>query len=158
MRKWIVGLLFTLTLVTPAYSEIIIDAASPTQKSGTAKITAYKYNPDGTVNTDVKVHYKVVSTNNGKVFDSYLLEPYYGVGFIWIIDPKFNADFLLYASNGEAVEVSIYVEYFNGDGQGLTHSIFTEARTLRPGQRAVWSSARYVCPQNNPYATNTGAC
>jgi len=163
MKGFIAALLLTLT--TPVWGEVIIDVASTTQVSGTAIITAYRVDangspilrPDGSLDTDAKVHYKIVSTNQGKVFDSYLLEGKYGVGFIWIIDPKFNADLLVYASNTDTTDVAVYVEWLTGNG-GVNDQIFTEARNLRPRTRSVYSSAMYVCPQNNPLAKNARPC
>ena len=154
MKTVLVGLLLSVAMVAAAQDQVIINVRSLSQRSGTAKITAYKYNPDLSVNTDVKVHYKIVSTNQGKVFDSYLLEPFYGVGFIWIVDVKFNADQLLYASNTDTDFVTIYVEYFDGDG----HSIYTAAQTLLPKQQTSFSAAQWVCPQNNPGAQHMGPC
>ena len=154
-RGWLLAAVLLAGLVAPAAGQpVIIDARSLSQKSGTAIITAYKFNPDFTINTDVRVHYKIVSTNQGKVFDSYLLEPFYGVGFIWIIDRAFNADLLLYASNGETAFVTMYVEYFDNDG----HPVYTAAQTLTPRQQISFSTAQWVCPQNNPSAQHMGPC
>lgn len=156
--KIIAALILTLGLVGVAHAQV----PTPTQRVGSAVVTIYRY-VNGMPVYEADTSIEIITTRNGHVISRQTYYPAssptgggYQYRYITVIDrDPSQTDTIFYAVNAEGMDdVSIYVEYFTVDGR----SIYTDARTIHPGNFMISSAMKRSCPEFNPFATGVPPC